>query len=412
MTTTSPMGFIVLMSVKFLFSHLHPPIYSSTNKMALRAASRSKAQIAEDILTTVYGTGNTPARFSPAYCEGGRLLHADAFGVYNYVSLHHYHAKGKQYLDQARYLTDDVHAVLGRERTSIKRRKDGHDPNDAPSRLGNATNTDPLIGGLRTGKVMSETRPSGDGQTWHSIVMWAWALNRLAVASDDPAYNMLAAQLLVATGVKFLQRTLDTAEEGEDVVAKAPYTLSTRMSIDLSYALPATPRGSDPLIGALVVGVILNGMGPRADRKVSASLQAMERQLVNLWKATAADTERVAEMSADASQIGDLLWVASWAEKSKPWGAKLGPFALELCEQFIIGTKGKQALLDLPLQARNPLSELWLFAGSTNFHQGVLKTETSEAIQELLKQHSVRMNLWGPHGMVCNTKFNCDEALQ
>eukprot|EP01061_Rhynchopus_euleeides_P036479 TRINITY_DN61492_c0_g1_i1.p2 TRINITY_DN61492_c0_g1~~TRINITY_DN61492_c0_g1_i1.p2 ORF type:complete len:293 (+),score=89.57 TRINITY_DN61492_c0_g1_i1:95-973(+) len=246
---------------------------------------------------------------------------------------------------------------------------------------------------------MGENRPAGDGQVWYSSMLWAWALNRLAVATDDPQYNELAAQLVVISGVKFLQRTLDSQGDGEgDAVAKAPYTLSTRMSIDLSMSLPARPRVTDPLVGALVAGIVLNGLGPRADAKIRSSLQAMERQLANLWKVTSSDTERMAEVSTDAMQLGDLLWVASWTEQSKKWGAELAPLALQMSEGLILGSGERPALESQPLQLRNPVGELWMSAGILNFHQGVVSLRASDSVQSLISHHSMRMNLWGPLG--------------
>lgn len=83
--------------------------------------------------------------------NGLRYLWTDAFGVVLYVSLFQETGEGK-YLDQARELVSDVERVLGRRR------------------------------GLRIGEA-----PDRDGQYFHYLAMWLFALARLG--EHEPAYQ-------------------------------------------------------------------------------------------------------------------------------------------------------------------------------------------------------------------------------
>ena len=89
--------------------------------------------------------------------NGLRYLWTDAFGVVLYVSLHR-HLGADRWLDQAEELVADVERVLGRER------------------------------GLRIGQA-----PDRDGQYFHYLAMWLFALARLS--EHRPAYRSHAVAL-------------------------------------------------------------------------------------------------------------------------------------------------------------------------------------------------------------------------
>lgn len=98
--------------------------------------------------------------------NGLRYLWTDAFGVILLASLFDELAD-EAYLDQAKHLVDDVYRVLGRER------------------------------GIRIGEA-----PDRDGQYFHYLAMWMYALSVLA--PFDPKYRELGVELVKQTHERFL----------------------------------------------------------------------------------------------------------------------------------------------------------------------------------------------------------------
>lgn len=90
--------------------------------------------------------------------NGLRYLWTDAFGVVLLVSLYH-ELKSDEFLEQARWVVADVERVLGRRR------------------------------GLRIGEA-----PDRDGQYYHYLAMWVYALTRLG--EIDPVYRTKAVRLV------------------------------------------------------------------------------------------------------------------------------------------------------------------------------------------------------------------------
>jgi len=92
------------------------------------------------VMETVYGpfvssSLLTPWKPKPFSENKSRYLWTDAFSVNNFISL--FNCTGKtSFLDQADSLINDVHNTLGKDREGKKR-------------LGNSTDKDPLLGGLR-----------------------------------------------------------------------------------------------------------------------------------------------------------------------------------------------------------------------------------------------------------------------
>ncbi|EDN02326.1 predicted protein [Histoplasma mississippiense (nom. inval.)] len=139
-------------------------------------------------MESVYGNFSTvpdATKWRPPPKSGGhrgRYLWTDAFGVLNFLTLYKELSLGGDskatagnYLIFAQRLIATVHDVLGRTR-------------DGLSRLPHATDEEPLKGGLRIGKE-EETGPDGDGQYFHYLTMWMFALNRMSIATGDPTYN-------------------------------------------------------------------------------------------------------------------------------------------------------------------------------------------------------------------------------
>lgn len=98
--------------------------------------------------------------------NGLRYLWTDAFGVVLLASLFE-ETQDESYLDQARALIDDVYRVLGRER------------------------------GIRIGEA-----PDRDGQYFHYLAMWMYALS--VMARFDSRYRDLGVSLVKQTHTRFL----------------------------------------------------------------------------------------------------------------------------------------------------------------------------------------------------------------
>jgi len=90
--------------------------------------------------------------------NGERYLWTDSFGVVNLLSLYK-HLGDKKYLDEAKQVVDNVYSVLGRKK------------------------------GLRIGQ-----QPDRDGQYFHYLAKWMFALNELG--KIEPQYHQMAVDLV------------------------------------------------------------------------------------------------------------------------------------------------------------------------------------------------------------------------
>lgn len=61
-----------------------------------------------------------------------------------------------------------------------------------------------MKGGLRIGKVDPEGTRDGDGQYFHYVTKWMFALNRMSIAKQESRYNDLAIQLAESTYPHFV----------------------------------------------------------------------------------------------------------------------------------------------------------------------------------------------------------------
>eukprot|EP01060_Flectonema_neradi_P027608 TRINITY_DN37214_c0_g1_i1.p1 TRINITY_DN37214_c0_g1~~TRINITY_DN37214_c0_g1_i1.p1 ORF type:complete len:422 (+),score=60.23 TRINITY_DN37214_c0_g1_i1:43-1266(+) len=336
-----------------------------------------------EILGNVYGHVEGDVSPHPKiYCDRGRHLHADALGLTSYVSMYYYmKSKGRAftYMRKGERLVHDVHNVLGRHRVAGK-------GNTVPDHLGFSDEEQPLLGGLRSGNAMGESRPQGDGQQWYPICLWAFALNRLAVATENPRYNELAAQLLIVAGRKFIQQTIadpDNVEGGQSI-----YTLPPRMSIDLEMALPSVERPTNSLVGALVCGIVKNGFGPDGDSKILKSLDLMEKRLVSIWEQNI-DNEMIHQ---NPLLIGDMLWAGHWSQHTT-WGKKSLQVGRERLSKIL---SQPTPLHELPLNIRYVPGELWMIAASRG--QDILSSKQHEKLEQLFESNKIRISMWGLMG--------------
>lgn len=175
--------------------------------------------------------------------HGLRYLWTDAFGVCNYLTLYHSTSE-RRYLDRAQSLVADVDRVLGRRR------------------------------GYRIGQA-----PDRDGQYFHYLVMWIYALTELAKVC--PSYHERAVQLVKDIHPHFVER-------GAGVLWK--------MKEDLSGPYPGYPGYSGlDMFGGYVVYRLAD------EHALSAEIADMEQLISRTYKGFRA--------SQDLG-LGMSLWLA------------------------------------------------------------------------------------------------------
>lgn len=235
------------------------------------------ASAVEEILERVYGPFTCvdwrPKAFSNR-CS--RYLWSDAFGVCNFLSL--YDAKGQKderYLDQADALIDAVHCELGCLRGTN-------------TRLGSATKSEPTLGGLRIGKEQEDD----DGQYFHYLTKWMFALSRMAIARKDPRYTRWAIHLAKSVHDRFVVR----GRSGR------PLRMVWKLSVDLQHVLVSSEGNLDPFDGLVTYRLLQRQSDqPNVLRREINDMQA----LVDRKLPTFATSE-------DPLDAGEALWLSEW----------------------------------------------------------------------------------------------------
>lgn len=247
----------------------------------------------EESMEAVYGKfsdiGDASTWVPPPAFGGhrGRYLWTDAFGVLNLLTLHkESESSDAKYLTLAKQLVQNVHDILGRTR-------------DGQSRLPRATDEEPLLGGLRIGKL-SETGSDGDGQYHHYLTLWMFALNRLSMATDDPFYNRQAVSLAKAIHPHFF---LDRTSTRPRMVWKA--------AMDLSRPLVHSEGNLDPIDGYVVFRLLQSSAINCGDGKV------LEEEIKDYQRVMARKGSQY--VSSDPLDLGMALWVAHWLAGKETW---------------------------------------------------------------------------------------------
>ncbi|KAI0844851.1 hypothetical protein F5Y00DRAFT_273526 [Daldinia vernicosa] len=286
-------------------------LYNASNKMDSKA---KKLALFEGAMNKVYGPYPTdtpdPASWQPPAKPGagghrGRYLWTDAFGVINFITLSHEKdgiQSQKLYLGLARRLADKVHSVLGRTR-------------DGTSRLRGATDEEPLKGGLRIGKLDAEG-PDGDGQYHHYLTLWMFALNRLALATEEPHWNDLAVQLAKAIHPHFM-----TKKGGQE-------SMVWKISMDMRHVLVDSKGNLDDVDG-LAVYQLLQETAERFNKRNatdSSSSSRLDTEIEHYRRIMASHPKR---LSGDPLDLGMSLWI-SHLDKEATWSRELAKQGLTI----------------------------------------------------------------------------------
>jgi hypothetical protein len=174
-----------------------------------------------------------------------RYLWTDAFAVCNWLGLF-VEEDDAEAMQLALQLVDETHRILGRHRPEGRRRGwiSGLDEEEGARH--------PATGGLRIGKELPERASSDrfdaalewdrDGQYFHYLTKWMYALDCVSRVTEDLQYRAWAAELARIAYARF--SVCDAAG--------ALIGLHWKMSIDLSRSLVPSMGQHDPLDGFLV----------------------------------------------------------------------------------------------------------------------------------------------------------------
>lgn len=220
----------------------------------------------------------------------GRYLWTDAFGLLNFLTLYH-STSNPHYLSLSKWLASAVHSTLGRTR-------------DGKFRLPNATDAEPLKGGLRIGKD-DATGPDGDGQYHHYLTLWMFALNRLALAAKEQAWNDLAVQLARAIHPAFVYDR-----------DKARPRMYWKVSVDLWTPLVRSEGNLDPIDGYVVYRLLQSADGAES-KCLEREIEEYGRIVKGKWKGYG---------SSDPLDLGMTMWTAHFfgmGEGAEEWSESL-----------------------------------------------------------------------------------------
>jgi hypothetical protein len=236
----------------------------------------SEFQKFKNIMDEVYGPYKTGWKPNPYADNKSRYLWTDAFGVVNYLTLYYTSGKDAKFLEQAEILIEDVHNILGKDRKGRKR-------------LGAATDEHPTVSGLRIGKEADEGDSDGDGQYFHYLTKWAYALNRMSLVKKDPKFNMWAIELMHGVFPNFLHYS-----------RKEPH-LYWKISIDMSTPWVKSEGNLDPYDGFVTCRII---------RDTSGDSSVLKEEIETLGKMV--DSKYASYESNDPLDLGEALWIGHW----------------------------------------------------------------------------------------------------
>ncbi|DAZ95548.1 TPA: hypothetical protein N0F65_005864 [Lagenidium giganteum] len=245
---------------------------------------------AKELLDRVYGkysgSGWKPKAFAG---RSRRYLWSDAFGVCNYISLYYAHNEDTTYLDQADALIQDVHKELGR----------------VPS-----TSTTPTAGGLCIGKEDEQD----DGQYFHYLTKWMFALNRMSIARRDPLYNDWAIALGKVAHRHFVVRGL----------GGRPLRMVWKLSVDLQHVLVSHEGNLDAFDGYVMY---------RLMQQQSDDRQALAKEVADMQQLL----ERKLPVFAtdDVLDAGEALWLTRWFPREN-WAVAVAHIAMNTIDRLFL----------------------------------------------------------------------------
>jgi len=211
-----------------------------------------------------------------------RYLWTDAFGVINYICLY-VMTNNNIYLKQSKILIDHVHKILGKNR-------------DLQQYLKHANINHPTLGGLRIGKNHDENHSDGDGQYFHYLTKWMYALNRFSLITNIKMYNLWAIELAKSIFPHFVSTTSSTTPQ-----------MHWKMSIDLSKPLIHHQGNLDPYDGYITYRLLQESW--HEDNNILSKEIEIFEQMVN--------DKYLHFETHDNLDVGQALWLSHWYPNEK-----------------------------------------------------------------------------------------------
>ena len=214
-----------------------------------------------------------------------RYLWTDAFAVCNFLELYKI-KKDKRYLDLAQKLIDEVHNILGRY-NETKEWISGLSEYEAILH--------PTAGGLRIGKPLPQREVNDpfdeqlewerDGQYFHYLTKWMYALSRMTQVTGEVKYNRWAIELAKVAFEKFSY--IDSVNGQRQIYWK--------MSIDLSRPLVSS-MGQHDALDALVTFLELQDV--EKDSDLSFEIQECKK-MISLTQLSTSDPLGIGGLLSD-----------------------------------------------------------------------------------------------------------------
>ncbi|KZT50122.1 hypothetical protein CALCODRAFT_538057 [Calocera cornea HHB12733] len=190
-------------------------------------------------------------------------------------------------------LNSAVHDILGRTR-------------DGRSRLPGATEANPVAGGLRIGKE-DEVGKDSYFQYHHYLTLWMFAMNRMALASQDEVYNDLAIALAESIPPAFVYER-----------QSARPRVYWKVAMYLSKPLVLSEGNLDPMTidGYVVYTLLQHTAGTDV---LQSKIEDYRKILESKWSQYPSD---------DPLDLGMTLWTAHWLRDEEEWANALTKKAL------------------------------------------------------------------------------------
>ncbi|KAK4217352.1 hypothetical protein QBC37DRAFT_414911 [Rhypophila decipiens] len=234
----------------------------------------------------------------------GRYLWTDAFGLLNLITLSR-ELSNPGYLTLARNLVRSVHQTLGRTR-------------DQKSLLPLATDSSPLKGGLRIGK-MDECGSDGDGQYHHYLTIWMFALNRLSLATGEKEWNRMAIELAGGIHPYFVFRRENGTKR-----------MVWKVSMDLKKVLVPSEGHLDAATGYVVYSLLKRTAEGFGEENTGRLLD----DEINDYKEIMAGEGKLS-VSADPLDLGMGLWMCHFFCGEEGWARKMGEESLDVARKLL-----------------------------------------------------------------------------
>eukprot|EP00878_Enallax_costatus_P018298 GHUV01019256.1.p1 GENE.GHUV01019256.1~~GHUV01019256.1.p1 ORF type:complete len:356 (+),score=110.57 GHUV01019256.1:134-1069(+) len=299
---------------------------------AASAAVQQQSAVMDSVYGAYSGHGWQPAAFERT---APRYLWTDAFGVVNYLTLSKDTGQTR-YLDQALALIQAVHNTLGHTR-------------DGSSWLTGASEQHPTAAGLRIGKPHTEGHPDGDGQYFHYLTKWAFALAAAAAVTQDSKYLIWAIEMIQKVHPAF---TYQPSGGG-------PTRMFWKMSIDLSHPAVSSMGNLDPYDGLVTYKILQNQartMGVCDTDVLSSETEDMQAMV---------DVRYTTYHSDDPLDLGEALWLSHWHRDQGAWARHISDASLG----YLSDLWDEQGYFDQPFRYRLAFREFGTSMGlqvSTN----------------------------------------------